>query len=202
MRCLYPIDEKAIEKLKERDVVLKSYIERVGIVERFYEDDLFFSLIGHIISQLVSTKTANTIYQRVLNQVVELTPENLLETDEEVLRSCGISLKKVSNMKHLCQDIVAGNLDLEKLMVLDDQKIIETLTVYPGIGQWTVEMLLIFTLQRKDIISYGDLGIRSGIQKLYGIEKLTKKDFKDIKEKVSPYGSLASIYYWHAHSNL
>ena len=198
MKKSFILEAEKIKLLKKKDSVLKNYMDRVGTIERWYEDDFFLALLESMISQLVSTKTADTIYQRLLRKVKKLTPENLLNCSDEEIRSCGISLKKVQNMKVLAQDIVDQKLNLEELKKASNGEIIEVLTKYSGIGLWTVEMLLIFTLQREDVISYGDFGIRGGIQKLYGIEKLTKKQFNEIKEKVSPYGSLASLYYWHA----
>jgi len=83
-----------------------------------------------------------------------------------------------------------------QLAHLSDEEVIKQLSLLNGVGIWTAEMLLIFSLQRPDVVSYGDLGIRKGMMKLYGLESLTKKQFESYREHYSPYGSVASLYLW------
>ena len=89
-----------------------------------------------------------------------------------------------------------GHINLKELEHLSDDEVIKQLSSLHGVGVWTAEMLLIFSLQRSDVVSYGDLGIRKGMMKLYGLESLTKKQFANYRERYSPYGSVASLYLW------
>ena len=105
-------------------------------------------------------------------------------------------MRKAGYIKSAAEAVYSGRIDLSALHELSDEEIIHRLMALPGIGVWTTEMLLIFSLGRKDVLSYGDLAIRRGLCKLYGHKTLTKEQFARYKSRYSPYGSIASLYLW------
>jgi DNA-3-methyladenine glycosylase II len=125
--------------------------------------------------------------------------QDVLDTPDEVLRRVGISRPKISYLKDLARHAIAGLPTLEELEVMDDEAIIKTLTQVKGIGRWTVQMLLIFRLNRWDVLPVDDLGVRAGIRKLYGLEALPdRKTTERFGEKWKPYCSIASWYLWRS----
>lgn len=190
----YTQDE--LEYLKKRDANLKEIIESVGIIERKVNKDPFQSLIGSVISQQISTKAAITVKQRLYSLTDNLNMDSLKVVSVEELKQCGMSYRKAEYIKGIIDSKVEENINYDDLHLLDDEEIIDILTSLKGVGRWTVEMLLIFSLNRKNILSYDDLGIRRGIMKVYNLESISKKDFQLYRDLYSPYGSIASLYLW------
>ena len=146
--------------LGRRDKRLAEIIRTIGPVERESWPDLFTALVSSIVSQQLSGKAADTIWRRVQERCGgEVTPRSLLAQDEAALRGCGLSARKVSYVRTIAREIASGALDLAKLATLPDDTVCERLTALPGIGRWTAEMVLIFSLQRPDVVSFGDLAI-------------------------------------------
>lgn len=112
------------------------------------------------------------------------------------MRQCGISQRKISYIKAAAHAILSGELVPDALRTMDDESVIRQLVQLPGIGRWSAEMTLIFTLGREDVLSYGDFGIRRGIMRLHQLEALSKADFMHFRELYSPYGTIASFYLW------
>jgi DNA-3-methyladenine glycosylase II len=106
-------------------------------------------------------------------------------------------MKKVGYIKGIAEEAMSGEIDFNNLNSLSDEEIIKKLTALHGIGVWTVEMLLIFSLNRPNIVSYKDLAICRGMMNLYGLKTLSKEQFEKYKKRYSPYGSVASLYLWH-----
>ncbi len=148
-----------IEYLKSRDPVLKQVIEQIGIIKRAVIPDLFAALVNSIVGQQISTKAHQTIWQRINNSFSPITPANFKSLSAEELQKCGITMKKAHYIKEITRRIISDQLDLERLADLSNEEVIEQLCELPGIGRWTAEMILTFSLQRKDIISYSDLAI-------------------------------------------
>ena len=178
------------------DKLLGAAIERIGMVERKVTPDLFKALVNSIISQQISTKAATTIRNRLLNKVPNITPDAVAALSIEDIQSCGLSNRKAGYIKSCADAVIHGTINLPELARLSDDEVIKQLSSLNGVGIWTAEMLLIFSLERPDIVSYGDLGIRRGMMKLYGLESLTKNQFESFRECYSPYGSVASLYLW------
>lgn len=194
---------KAIEHL-QKDPILATILDKYTVSSPKVSKNLFRDLLEAIISQQLSSKAATTIFNRFLNlfpneQVPK--PEDVLKLSEETLRSCGLSHQKSSYLKSLATEIDSGNLDLESLNVLPDEDVIFALTKVKGIGRWTAEMFLIFSLGRQDTFSVGDLGLRTAVGKLYGVDRENKEKTKKISGKWSPYRSLASLYLWKSLDN-
>ena len=182
--------------LKSKDPILGKEIDRIGPVKRRIEPDPFKELISSIISQQISTKAALTVKKRLKELVGEITPQNLNNIESEAIQKCGMTVRKAGYIKGVARAAYTNEIDFTNLHKLTDEEIMKELIVLKGIGEWTVEMLLIHSLQRPDIFSYKDLGIQRGLKRLYGLKELTKKEFNLYRERFSPYGTVASIYIW------
>ncbi len=196
------MNKKIIAHFKKNDPVLHAIIEKIGQLEKFEirnSDDYFRSLCGEIISQQLSGKAADTIYARFesLFPKKQVTPKNILKTPNEKLRKAGTSWSKARFIKDLAQKVLDKDLKLHELDKLSDELVIQEVTKVKGVGPWTAEMFLMFTLQRKDVFSHGDLGLRKAIKKLYKFKKEpTKKQIEKIARKWRPYRTYASRILW------
>lgn len=188
--------DKEIEYLKKKDKKLGAIIDRIGIIEREVNLDTFSALIDSIVSQQISTKAAITVAARLNNLVGEINPDNIYNTSIDDIQKCGMSVRKATYIKGIADAAISKEIDFDKLHTLSDEEIIEKLTSLYGVGTWTAEMLLIFSLGRKNVLSFKDLAIRRGIMKLYNLKELTKTDFEKYKKRYSPFGSIASLYLW------
>ncbi|MCL2873358.1 MAG: DNA-3-methyladenine glycosylase 2 family protein [Defluviitaleaceae bacterium] len=189
---IFEYGQKEVEHLKKRDKKLGKAIDDLGFIEREVNDDIFTSLVSSIISQQISSKAAVTIFNRLTTLAGNITQNSIQSLDINLIQKCGMSLRKAGYIKSAAE----ADIDFDILPQLSDEDVISRLTALPGIGVWTAEMLLLFSLKRYDILSYSDLAIRRGIMNLYGIEKVTKADFEKYRKKYSPYGSVASLYLW------
>lgn len=187
---------KEITYLKQVDTVLGDAIDRLGKVERVVIPNLFPALIHAIIGQQISIKAVDTIWNRFQERFGEITPENVSRISIEEIQLCGMTNRKAGYIKSIADTISQGNLNLKELYNLSDKEVINKLSSLHGIGVWTAEMLLLNSMERLDILSWGDMAIRRGIMKLYGLSELTKEQFYEYRDRYSPYGSVASIYLW------
>lgn len=193
---VFPYGPKEIEELARRDERLAQAIRRIGLIQRPIVPDLFEALISSIVSQQIAKKAYETVWNRLKTLTGPVTAQNILSLDRDRIKACGLSYKKTDWILTIAGQVDSGELDLTQLHDLPDEEVIRRLSQLPGIGRWTAEMLLIFSLQRPDVLSYGDLAIRRGIQTLYGMEALTKAQFEEIRRRLSPYNSIASLYFW------
>lgn len=193
---IFEYGDKEINYLKSVDKLLGEAIDRMGKIEREIIPDLFPALIYAIIGQQISLKAARTIWGRMQERFEEITPENMAKIPVEDIRLCGMQLSKAKYIKGIAEYVNKGDFDLNCLYELPDQEAIKKLSALNGIGVWTAEMLLLNCMERPNIISYGDIAIRRGIMKLYGLSELTKEQFALYKNRYSPCGSVASIYLW------
>ena len=171
-------------------------MEKIGMVERKTEPDIFGSLISSIISQQISTVAASTVISRLTALCGSITPHDIMKIDVSAIQKCGMTMRKAEYIKDVTEKIVTGKFSLDKLPLLSDKEIIKVLVSLKGIGEWTAEMMLIHTFQRPDVLSYKDLGIRRGIMRLYELSEYSKKDHEVYKKRYSPYSTVASIYLW------
>lgn len=185
-----------LEHLKENDRLLGAVIERIGRIERAVNPNLFEALIHSIVSQQISNKAAATVWARVQERFGEITPQAIAVAPVEAVQQCGMSMRKASYIKGLGDAVVQGELNIEAFPSLPDEEIIRRLSAQKGVGIWTAEMLMIFSMQRPNVVSWGDLAIRRGMMMLYGHEQLARADFDTYKLRYSPYGSVASLYLW------
>lgn len=194
---------EAIATLKQADPILASAIDQIGHCTLNQESptgDLLYALSESIIYQQLSGKAAAAIHKRFLQLYPHsLTSEAVLNTSDETLRSVGLSRAKVVYIKSLAQTIADGLPPIEHLDQMDDEDIINLLISIKGIGRWTVQMLLMFRLNRWDVLPVDDLGIRSGIRRLYSLEELpNKKTVERIGQAWKPYRTIASWYIWRS----
>jgi DNA-3-methyladenine glycosylase II len=170
-------------------------IDRLGPLECEVMPDIFAALVFSIVSQQISSKAADTVWNR-LKDLGAVTPEQVLATDPNAIQSCGMTFRKAGYIQGAAEAVVSGKIDFSALHKLSDLEVIKQLSSLRGVGRWTAEMLLIFTLHRPDVVSYDDLAIRRAMMKLYGLDSLTKDKFQMYRERYSPYGSVASLYLW------
>jgi DNA-3-methyladenine glycosylase II len=188
--------DKEKDYLKKRDPVLGKAIDKYGHIYRATEDDLFASVVTHIVGQQISMAAQKTILKRLVEKVGSIEVSKIATLDEASLQIIGITFRKASYIKEFADKVITGEFDINSLHLKDDQEVIKELTLLNGIGVWTAEMIMLFCMQRPDVISYGDLAIRRGMMNLYGYDKLDKKLFDKHRSLYSPYGSIASLYLW------
>jgi len=185
-----------IDHLKRRDRKLGRAIDHIGMIERQVVPDPFNALVHIVVAQQISRKAADTVWGRLCGRLVDVTPRNVASTDVSEIQKCGLSMRKARYIKGIGDAAIRGDLDLLELKGMPDAKVIKKLSSLPGIGVWTAEMLLIFSLGRPDVVSWRDLAIRRGMMNLYGLRGLSKKQFDRFRKRYSPCGSVASLYLW------
>ena len=184
-----------------KDKHFKDIIETTEMQLPVADGDVYFRLTRAIVSQQLSVKAASTIHGRFLDLFPDAYPEPglLLGLDLPTLRAVGLSRQKAGYLQNVAEffqneDLLSKNWDL-----MEDDAIIEYLTQIKGVGKWTVQMLLMFTLNRPDVFPVDDLGIQQAIQRKYGIEgkgRVFKAKMLEIAEKWRPYRTCASLYLW------
>jgi len=193
---IFKYGQKEIDYLKKKDKKLGKAIDEIGKIEREVTPDLFKSLIHSVVAQQISAKAAVTVFNRMIEALGEITPLSIFEATDEKIQKCGLSMRKAVYIKGIGEAVHSGKLNLADFPQMSDEEIIKRLSELNGIGVWTAEMLLIFSMERPDVVSYGDLAILRGMRKIYGLETLTKEQFAKYKKRYSPYGSVASLYLW------
>ena len=189
----------AIIGLNSADPKLAGLIALVGEFTMPLRTDYFASLVRSIIGQQLSVKAAATIWNRTLQACGEMRPETILALNEEKLRAAGFSMSKIAYVRDLAGQVVSGGLNLAQMPEMSDDEIIGALTKVKGIGVWTAQMFLIFSLGRPDVLSTADLGLRRSLRWLYQLDELPgAKDFERYGEKWQPYRTTASLYLWEA----
>lgn len=193
----HPLHKKAICLLR-RDPVMKKLIKAHPIPTWEKKDNLFRSLAYEIVGQQLSGKVSRVIFQRILNLFKGRISQakKLLSLPDQKIRDAGCSWAKVKYLKALAEAVENGSLDLRNLSNLGDEEVYQQLTAVKGIGPWTAEMFLIFTLHRPDIFSVGDLGLRTAVSRLYKVRRDNLKKIEKISQAWVPYRSFASRYLW------
>jgi 3-methyladenine DNA glycosylase/8-oxoguanine DNA glycosylase len=196
-----PAPNEAVEHLRHADPVLREVIDRIGPIELTREPDLWWSLVDAIMSQQLSVKAASTIIGRLaaLGATGRPTPAEILAADDGALRAAGLSRAKVRYVKDLAARWLDGSLHHARIPAMADEEVIAELTQVKGIGTWTAEMILIFTLGRPDVLPVDDLAIRVAAQQLYGLpERPGRDELLRIGEPWRPWRTLASRYLWRS----
>lgn len=198
--------QDALAHFHKNDPILHSFAQKLEpiVLPTEFQSELFFSsLCDSIVGQQLSVKAGNTIWQRVsalMNH--EIRPESVLAVEDQAFRDAGMSWSKIRYMKDLAQHVLDNKLDLLTLHTHENDEIIKLLTQVKGIGPWTVEMFLMFTLGRPDVFSLGDLGLKRGIQKLYQLtQEPTKAQLLEYAAKWAPYRTYASRILWKSLDN-
>ncbi len=195
------IPPEALALLRDRDPVLRGVIDRVGAFEPSHEPDLWWSLVDAIISQQLSVKAAATIAGRVaaLGTKGRPTPREILDFPDETLRACGLSRAKTIYVKDLAAKWLDDTLEPHRLEKLSDDEVVEHLVRVKGIGRWTAEMFLIFTLRRPDVLPVDDLGLREAVLRAYGLAvRPGRAELEKIGQPWRPYRSAATLFLWRS----
>lgn len=180
------------DSLRE-DAYLGPLIDRYGRLELEPVDDLFWRLVVAVLRQQVSMASAEATRERLENQV-RVTPEGILATDPETLRDCGLSRQKAGYVQNIAEAFDT-RYDRAYFEDLTDEEVVEELTTIKGVGEWTANMQLLFSLGRPDVFPVGDLGIRRGMQAVFEVE-MDRTEMVERAERWKPYRSYASLYLW------
>ena len=184
-------DKKLTEAINKMETSVKPHLEL----------DIYVSLLNSIVSQQLSTKVVRIIWNRFMDLFVDRYPtaEKLLAMEHALLRGIGLSNNKVRYVKNVAEFSLENDLSFEYLLSKNNEEIIAYLTQIKGVGKWTVQMILMFPLDRPNVFPIDDVGIQNGMKKLYNIE-LEKKELKlklnEIANHWHPYKTLASKYIW------
>lgn len=195
-RNIFIYGETEVSYLKKRDKRLAEVMEKVGPIEREVIPDLFAALVNSIVGQQISTKAHRTIWERMLATLGEITPRVIDGLSDEELQKFGITFKKATYIKSVAQKVLSGELDIESLKTMPDEEVCAKLVELDGIGTWTAEMLMLFSMQRRNILSFGDLALLRGMRMVYHHKVISRQLFDRYKKRFSPYASIASLYFW------
>ena len=188
--------EEETDYLKKKDKRMAEVIDRICHVERKVDTDLFSAVVHHIVGQQISTKAQETIWQRMLSALGEVNAETVLAAGVSKLQSLGMTFRKAEYITDFAEKVHTGAFDLEGIWQKSDEEAIRELSSLKGIGVWTAEMILLFCMQRPDVLSYDDLAIQRGLRMVYHHRKIDRRLFEKYRRRFSPYGSVASLYLW------
>ncbi|HED19175.1 MAG TPA: DNA-3-methyladenine glycosylase 2 family protein [Gammaproteobacteria bacterium] len=193
---------KAEQHLKSVDPILGNVIRKQGPCTLMRDPKPHFhTLVWAIINQQLSVKAAQTILERLQQRLATelFQPQHFYRVQERSLRNCGLSGAKIRYIREIARRVRCGELDLEQLDTLDDEQVSDLLMALPGIGRWTADMLLMFSLGRMDVLPVGDLALRKSIRMHYDLPDDADYDrYLELAEKWRPYRTVASWYYWAA----
>lgn len=190
---------KAQKHFKKHDPELYRASLEFEIDDIVASGDLFRDIVWTIIGQQLSGKAADTIFERFVKLLPhkKVNPEKILKLSDEAMRSAGLSGAKSRAIKNLGEKVLSKEVNLKTLLSLPDEQVLIELTKVKGIGPWTAEMILMFSLGRTDIFSKGDLGLQKGFMHLYGMKKLpSDKTMLSTSKKWSPYKTYAAKILW------
>lgn len=202
--------EKEIEYLSKKDKKLGIAISNINarikeetgenFIKREVDTNLFSSVVNNIIGQQISMSAQATICGRLLEKIGEVSAENICKLELDELKSIGISFRKAEYIMDFSNKVKSEEFALEKLYEMNDDEVIKSLSSLKGVGVWTAEMLMIFSMQRGNILSFGDLAIIRGMKMLYHHKEIDKIRFEKYRKRFSPYGTVASLYFWEISS--
>ncbi len=188
--------EKETAYLKSRDKKLAAVIDAVGPIRRELDTDLFSAVVRHIVGQQISNKALAAVWGRLSDGLGTVDAETVLKAGEDKLHSFGMSFRKASYITDFAHKVATGEFRLDALKKMSDAEAIAALSSLSGVGVWTAEMILLFCLERPDILSFGDLAIQRGLRMVYRHREIPKERFEKYRRRFSPYGSVASLYLW------
>jgi DNA-3-methyladenine glycosylase II len=191
----------AQRRLARRDPMLKKLIGHVGPCTLQHDPDGFNVLVRSIVSQQISTRAARAIGGRLTEALAPagVCPKALQAASEETLRGAGLSAGKVRSLRDLAEKVSSGDVPLVNFPHMEDEDVIAHLIPVRGIGRWTAEMFLIFSLGRLDILPVADYGLRAAVKRVYELEDLPDKAaLTELAEPWRPYRSVATWYFWRS----
>ena len=195
-KAYFAYGKEATDYLKQKDPALGEAIEKIGHVRCEIVPDLFAAMVFIIIGQQISIAAQETVWQRLKAKLGDITPETVLRGGAEAVQSCGTSFKKAEYICGFAAQVHAGEFDIHALHEMSDKDVIAALSAVRGIGEWTAEMLMLFSMNRMDVFSFGDIAIHRGLRMLYHHRRVDRKLFEKYRRRYAPYGSVASLYIW------
>jgi DNA-3-methyladenine glycosylase II len=192
-----------VRHISRVDPKIHQLVKTLGLIEFEVEGDSFESLVEAIISQQLNGQSARSIFRRLKSLVQSdvIGPERLSKVSVSELRKAGVSPQKTRYLRDLSSRVVKGQLNLDSLKTKPDGDVIRILDEVKGIGPWTAQMFLIFTLGRPDVLPVQDLGLQTAVRKVYSLRKLpTAEKMERIARHWHPYCSVASLYLWRSKS--
>lgn len=187
--------------LQKNDPLFKQLLKSVGPFTAKTKRDRFGTLVNSIISQQISVAAARTIRGRLVDAVApeKISPVAMLKFDVDSLRAVGVSRQKASYVLDLAGKVDAGTLNLDSIHRYDDETVIEEMIQVKGIGRWTAQMFLMFSLGRLDVLPVDDLGLKNAIRKHYSLNDLPEKhEMEKLAENWRPYATIACWYLWQS----
>lgn len=192
----FQYNEEQTDYLKKKDKRLGEVIDKIGKIEREVDTDLFSSVVHHIVGQQISTKAQATIWRRMQDTLGTINADTILVAGTDKLQSFGMTFKKAEYITDFAVKVQNGVFNPEEIWKKSDDEAIAELSTLQGIGVWTAEMILLFCMQRPNVFSYGDLAILRGMRMVYHHRKIDRKLFEKYRRRLSPYCSVASLYFW------
>jgi DNA-3-methyladenine glycosylase II len=196
-KITYSLHQDKVQTLLKQDPTLESLFNQVKSVDVYIEDNYFQFLVFTIIGQQLSVSVADTLFQRLKTHFDDdVTSQNILITDDSVLREMGLSYRKIAYLKALATSDKKGYLDKEWISSQNIETIESQLLKIKGIGPWTVEMFLIFSLGHEDVFSVGDLGLRNAYKQVMDQPDLTHQEIEAISLKWKPFRTIVAHFLW------
>lgn len=195
--------DQIINYLQSKDDLFFKLADCYGLIEIELYNDLFSSIVFHIVGQMLSLKAAHKIYERfekLCNYSID--PKTITALDSEAIKNCGMSSKKVKWIKEFAQKCLNNEIELGILEKLEDKKAVEYLMKINGVGEWTAEMIMMFSLGRANIFSFKDIALKNGIAKAKHLKEVNNKKFEQLKRKYSPYCSYAALYFYKCNDDV
>ncbi|MBK6956971.1 MAG: DNA-3-methyladenine glycosylase 2 family protein [Nitrosomonas sp.] len=190
---------QAIQELAACDKVMQQLIRQFEDATLTSRGCAFTTLARSIVGQQISVKAAESVWQKVIRAIPDMTPHTIAEAEQDLLRACGLSARKITYLQDLSRHFTEGSLNETTWTDRDDETIIKQLTEVKGIGRWTAEMFLIFHLQRPDVLPLDDIGLQRAMS-LHYLDKqpIDKKTMLELAKPWQPWRSVATWYLWRS----
>ena len=206
----FPYGEAEMDYLRGKDAKLGAVIDALGHVNREMDGDPFSAVCHHIVAQQISNAALATVWGRLLEAAgletahgtdagtvgAHIDAPTILALGPERLQGCGMTFRKAEYITDFARKVDSGAFDLEAVCTLPDEEAIQAFVTLRGIGRWTAEMILLFSLARPNIFAFDDLAIQRGMRMVYHHRAITRQLFEKYRRRLSPYCSVASIYFW------
>lgn len=195
--AFFPYGQIETDYLRSKDAKLGAVIDRLGHVEREMDGDLFAAVCHHIVAQQISNAALATAWGRLLVLTDgHVDAVRILAAGPEALQACGMTHRKAGYIVDFARRVDEGSFDLAAVGEMGDEEAIAALSSLRGLGRWTAEMILLFSLGRPDILAFDDLAIQRGMRMVYRHRVIARPLFERYRRRLSPYGSTASLYFW------
>ncbi|MEQ1815690.1 MAG: DNA-3-methyladenine glycosylase [Nitrosomonas sp.] len=190
---------QAIQELAACDTVMHQLVRQFEDATLTSRGCAFTTLVRSIVGQQISVKAAESVWQKVIRAIPDMTPHTIATAEQDLLRTCGLSTRKITYLQDLSRHFTEGSLSETTWTDRDDETIIQQLTEVKGIGRWTAEMFLIFHLQRPDVLPLDDIGLQRAIsQHYFDKQPIDKKTMLELAKPWQPWRSVATWYLWRS----